>query len=391
MLAILCCVGASPAAFAAQAGNVDELRPLYANMMDVEEGKQLAQSSCAKCHGVDGVSTNAGVPNLAGQRSPYLFHQLRAFGSGARAHNIMNGVVKFLSTNALVNVAAYYASLEPAQPAAGNEVKEGADPVQAGRAAAASCAACHGETGVSKTPGVPNLIGQNPQYLRAAVAAYKGGQRKNDTMKAMVASVSDADLNKIALYFALQKANRAQTPAAGNAKTGQALASVCAGCHGAQGVSGNPSATPSLAGQDASYLDSALHGYKSGTRSDATMKGLASGLDDAGIKNLAAYYASLQPQAPTVSRPMSTAQWVERCNRCHGANGNSTDPNRPALAAQRADYLQKILASFRSGARHSPEMAAMSAVLSDDAIQNIAAYYAHQKARTVVFSQLPCR
>ncbi len=393
-LAILFGVGGSPAALAqgvaTQAGSDDELRPLYANAMDVEEGKHLAQTACASCHGAAGISATAGVPNLAGQRSVYLYRELRAYVSGARDNNAMNGAVKFLSADALVNVAAYYASLDSAQPAAASNAKGEPDPVQAGKAAAAVCAGCHGEIGISKTPGTPSLVGQEPKYLVAAMAAYKDGQRKNDTMKAMIAPVAEANQNNIALFYALQKPARAQTAAAGNPTAGQTLAAVCAGCHGAQGVSGNP-ATPSLAGQDAQYLAAALHGYQDGSRSDATMKGLVEGFDDTAIKNLAAYYASLQPQPPNVRKPLTAAQWAERCDRCHGVNGNSTNPRLPALAAQREDYLQKVLNAYRSGARRSPEMAAMADVLSENDIKNLAAYYAHQKARAIVYVPMPTR
>ena len=393
-LAILFWVGGSPDALAqgvaTQTGSDDELRPLDANAMDVEEGKHLAQTACANCHGAKGISTTAGVPNLAGQRSVYLYRELRAYVSGARDNNTMNGAVKFLSSDALVNVAAYFASLDPAQPAAAGNAKIEPDPAQAGKAAAAACTGCHGEIGISKTPGIPSLVGQEPQYLVAAMAAYKGGQRKNGTMKAMIAPVADANLNNIALFYALQKPERAQTAAAGNPTAGQTLAAVCSSCHGAQGVSGNPT-TPSLAGQDAQYLTVALHGYKDGSRSDATMKGLAGGFDDTAIKNLAAYYASLQPQPPNVRKPLTAAQWAERCDRCHGINGNSTDPRRPALAAQREDYLQKVLNAYRSGARRSPEMAAMADALSENDIKNLAAYYARQKARATVYVPMPTR
>ena len=390
-LAMMCWVGTSQIALAQnKSGTVDELSPLRANAMDVEEGKHLAQTTCSKCHGAEGISTTAGVPNLAGQRPAYLFRELRAYISGARNNNIMNGTVRFLSTDALVDVSAYYAALEPAQPATVSGARDDADPAQAGKVAAVGCAACHGEIGTSQMPGVPSLSGQDPKYLAATMAAYKNGQRKNDIMKGMIARVTDADQNNIALFYALQKPNRVQAAAAGNAKAGEALASVCAGCHGNKGVSGNP-ATPSLAGQDSQYLTAALQSYKGGFRSDATMKGLAAGLDDASMKNVAAYYASLQPQQPNVSRPLSTAQWVERCNRCHGVNGNSTNPSRPALAGQRMDYLQKVLTAYRSGARRSPEMAAMADVLSEDAIKNLAAYYSRQRARAVVYVPIPTK
>ena len=119
------------------------------------------------------------------------------------------------------------------------------------------------------------------------------------------------------------------------------------------------------------------------------MKGMAAALDDKAMKNLAAYYAAQTPKAPNVRKPLTTEEWTQRCDRCHGVNGNSTDPRFPMLASQRADYLQKALHDYRTRARKSTEMAAMSDGLSDDDVENLAAYYARQKARAVLFVPLP--
>jgi cytochrome c553 len=339
---------------------------------------------------MSGISTAGGVPHLAGQRPAYLHLELRAYQTGARGDTAMDSAVKFLSDDALVKVAAYYASLEPAQPVAtgGAKVTTQPDPVQAGKAAAAGCAGCHGEGGISKMPGTPSLVGLDPKYLLAAMNGYKSGRRKHDMMKSLLAAVSDADLSNIALYFALQKPARSQNPVSGKQAAGKTAAAACAGCHGDQGVSGNP-ATPSLAGQDAQYLATALQAYKDGSRKEQTMQGLAAPLDDRVIKDLAAFYAAQQPQPPRVRKPLSTAEWSQRCDRCHGVNGNSTDPRLPALAAQRADYLEKVLHAYRTGTRKSAPMAAMSEVLTEADVQKLAAYYAQQKARAFVYVTLP--
>ena len=384
------CPGANAQRPAAQTGGGDDLRPLYANAQDVAEGKRLAEATCAKCHGVSGVSTVAGVPHLAGQRAAYLYRELRAYQSGARGNDTMNGTVTFLSNDALTNVAAYYASLDPAPPAAGSEPPARPDAVLAGKTAAAGCAGCHGEAGISKMPGTPSLVGQDPKYLVGTMTAYKTGQRKNDIMKTMLAALGDTDLSNVALYYALQKPARAQTPAPGDQAAGKEAAAACAGCHGAQGVSGNP-ATPSLAGQDAQYIVAALTEYKNGSRDDATMKGLAAALNDAVIKDLAAFYAAQTPRAANVRKPLTTAEWVQRCDRCHGTNGNSTDPRLPALAGQRVEYLEKVLHAYKSGMRRSLEMAAMSDGLTDADVGNLAAYYAHQRPRAVVYVTVPAR
>lgn len=367
--------------------SADEIKAVYATPQDVAEGRRVAATSCAACHGANGISTTKGTPNLAGQRSAYLLLEIKAYKSGARTVEAMTNAVRFLSDDALIKAAAYYASLDPAPPNPASGAKATppqSDPVQAGKNAAAVCAGCHGSAGISKMPGTPNLVGLDPKYLVAAMKSYKNGQRKNDVMKPMIAAVAEPELNNIALYFALQKPARAQTPVAGDQAAGKAAAAACAGCHGENGVSGNP-AIPSLAGQDAQYLAAALRAYKDGARSDETMKGLAATLDDAGARNLAAFYANQQPQPTNVRKPLSTAEWAQRCDRCHGVNGNSTDPRLPALAAQRVDYLAKTLHAYRTGDRKSPQMAAMSDVLTEIDVENLAAYYAGQNARAVVY------
>jgi cytochrome c553 len=390
MVSAACASGVFAQGRAAKPAPADDLRPVYANAADIAEGKRVAQASCAGCHGANGVSRMKAIPHLAGQRPAYLYTELKVYQAGGRGENAMSNAVKFLNDDALYKVAAYFASLEPAQPASAG-AKSGAakpDPVRAGKGAAAACAGCHGDTGVSKMPGTPSLAGLDPKYLVAATNAYKSGQRKNELMKSMAATLSDADLANVALFYALQKPQRAQTPAAGDQAAGKAAAAACAGCHGDAGMSATP-ANPSLAGQDAQYLAAALAAYKQGARSDETMKGLAAALDDAAMKNLAAYYAAQQPQPANVRRPVSTAEWVERCDRCHGAGGNSTDPRLPALAAQRQDYLQKVLNAYRSGKRKSSQMAAMSQALTEPDVDGLAAYYARQKARAVVFIIVP--
>jgi cytochrome c553 len=374
-----------------KAGGAD-LRAAYANAADVADGKRVADTSCAKCHGADGVSTTKDVPNLAGQRPAYLYAELQAYRSGARGDDAMRAAVRDLSDDALVKVSAYYASLDTARGAAENAKAAPAtpDPVQAGKSAAATCGGCHGEAGVGKIPGMPSLAGLDPKYLAAAMRAYKNSQRKSEIMTSALARATDTDINNIALYYALQKPVRTENPAPGDQTAGKAAAAGCAGCHGEQGVSENP-AIPSLAGQDAQYFGAALKDYKDGSRRDETMKGQVAQLDDTAIKNMAAYYAMQQPQPAKIRKPLSSAEWAQRCDRCHGVDGNSTDPRMPALAGQRVDYLQKVLHAYRTGTRKSPQMAAMSDVLSETDVENLAAYYGRQKPRTMVYVILPSK
>ncbi len=378
---------AASAAAQTTAGSAGDLKPLYADSGDIAEGKRLAGSSCASCHGADGISASTDVPNLAGQRAVYLYIELRAYLSGQRSDSAMHNAVKFLNDDALVKVAAYYASLEPAQAKPASHAAK-PDAFEAGKKAAETCTGCHGDAGITKTPGMPSLVGLDPKYFVDALNDYKNGKRKNELMKSMVAAINDTAAKNIALFFALQKPAPAKTPAPGDAAAGKAGAASCGGCHGETGVSATPG-TPSLAGQDAEYIAAALRAYKDGTRNHETMKGMVASLNAAAIKNLAAFYAGQKPEALNVRKPLTMQEWAERCERCHGLNGNSTNPRIPALAGQHMEYLSKVLNAYRTGARKSSEMAAMSGGLSENDIENLAAYFASQHARSVLYIVTP--
>ena len=236
---------------------------------------------------------------------------------------------------------------------------------------------------------MPSLVGFDPKYFVAAVNAYKNGQRKHDMMKTLVSAISNTDLDHIALFYAMQKPAKAQTPSPGNQAAGKTAAGACAGCHGQGGVS--TGTAPSLAGQDAQYFASAMKEYKNGSRADPAMKAPAASLDESTVKNMGAYYANQTPQPPKFRKPLTTAELAQRCDRCHGVDGNSTDPRSPALAAQRADYLEKVMRAYRKGERRSSAMTAMLDEVSDAQIDSLAAHYARQKARTVVYVPLPSK
>lgn len=83
--------------------------------------------------------------------------------------------------------------------------------------------------------------------------------------------------------------------AEGDVEAGEAKSAVCAACHGANGISAVP-IYPNLAGQKEAYLANVLEAYKTQERKGANaavMWGVAGGLSEQDIANLAAYYASL--------------------------------------------------------------------------------------------------
>ena len=325
-------------------GTNDDLRAAYANAADVADGKRIAESTCAACHGANGISGIQGVPHLAGQRPAYLYTELRAYQSGARNDTTMGNTVKPLNDSALVKVAAYYASLEPAQPATAR-CQAGARPGRSGPGRKDRRGRlCRLPRRNRRQQDAGNA---EPRRARSAISGRGDEGVQERPAQERHDEVDDAprspmpDLNNIALYLRAAKAcagGRRRQPAI--AAAGKAASAACAGCHGDKGVSANP-AIPSLAGQDAQYLVAALHAYKDGSRGDETMKGLAASLDEPPRRTSRPFTRVCQPQPTNVRKPLTTAEWAQRCDRCHGVNGNSTDPRLPALAAQRVDYLRK--------------------------------------------------
>ena len=74
------------------------------------------------------------------------------------------------------------------------------DPV-AGKDKAKTCAACHGENGVSQAPNFPHLAGQYSDYIIRALKDYKSGARKNPIMQGQVANLSEKDMEDLAAHY----------------------------------------------------------------------------------------------------------------------------------------------------------------------------------------------
>jgi cytochrome c553 len=68
------------------------------------------------------------------------------------------------------------------------------------------------------------------------------------------------------------------------------------------------------------------------------------------------------------------------CVACHGVNGNSANPEWPSVAGQSGPYIIKQLKAFKSGERQNPLMTPMAQPLSDDDMEDLAAYYSSQTA-----------
>ena len=81
--------------------------------------------------------------------------------------------------------------------------------------------------------------------------------------------------------------------AGGDAAAGEAKSANCTGCHGRNGKSTNPN-NPNLAGQKEAYLIKSTKAYRDGVRKDPMMSSMVTGLSDADIADLAAFYSKVK-------------------------------------------------------------------------------------------------
>jgi len=177
------------------------------------------------------------------------------------------------------------------------------DPVH-GKAISYTCLGCHGVEGYKNAYpnySVPELRGQHPEYLIAALKEYKSGERSHFTMHSQAEELSAQDISDIATYFA-----GAPLPA-GHKAAAQVpeVASLCVSCHGADGVGITP-LYPTLAGQHADYLARALDEYQKGARKNVIMATFAAHLTSAQMDAIADYFAKQQPSLQTLPRPYTS-------------------------------------------------------------------------------------
>jgi cytochrome c553 len=134
----------------------------------------------------------------------------------------------------------------------------------------AECAACHGENGSSDLPDVPVLAGQHSLYAITQLFLFREQRRKNSSMQALAARMSDDDLrgfsDQIGKLPALPSNSKSNTLDAERMQQGEKLSNQykCSFCHGADMAGGQQ--VPRLAGQKQNYLLNSLQYLKTGIR-----------------------------------------------------------------------------------------------------------------------------
>lgn len=192
--------------------------------------------------------------------------------------------------------------------AGGMDISEGS--AKAGKTKSELCQGCHGEKGMSVDPTTfPNLAGQYAGYIFKQVQDFQLGNRNDDTMSAMAATVTSMqDLKDIAVYYSSQPVMKGKPASnsslASKGKTiflkGIANKGVygCVNCHGqnGKGKSKTNSLFPVIGGQTKPYIIKQLTNLKSGKRNNdpaGMMQDIAKKLSADDIKAVAEYVSTL--------------------------------------------------------------------------------------------------
>jgi cytochrome c553 len=204
------------------------------------------------------------------------------------------------------------AAAAPAAPATpGDPFAHGT--AAAGATKAAVCSSCHGPNGNSTNPEWPRLAGQSAVYIAEQLRLFRSGVRNNPVMKPLASTLSDADIDDLAVYY------EAQTPTGLEAdpsfwKAGQALylrgdpahqIPACVACHGPAGRGNLAAGYPALRAQQSVYVVKQLNDYASGARYSAAnpasasrngimMFTIAKRLSPEQIRNVASYVQGMR-------------------------------------------------------------------------------------------------
>ena len=204
--------------------------------------------------------------------------------------------MKFLSILAIV----FFVSINLINTAYSSDIDKGKE-------LSVSCAACHGDNGISVNPVWPKLAGQNPKYLASQLYEFRKGaegNRNNAVMYGIAVTLSDSDIEDLSAYYASLKSNVGLTQdkylelgrdmyRGGNMDI---KIQACISCHGPNGQGNYAAAIPMLSGQHSQYTYQQLKNFQSSMRSNDNnkmMRNIVHRMTDEEMKAVASYIEGL--------------------------------------------------------------------------------------------------
>jgi len=164
--------------------------------------------------------------------------------------------------------------------------------LEAGKERSMLCGYCHGKDGNSVKPDIPNLAGQNTEYLLKQFELFATGERKSYVMQQLAKSLSNEEKINMTLFFSAQTV-RPQEGIVTSEKGKARYDSLCVACHGEDGRGNHE--LPRLAGQKKEFLMMTLSNFKKGkaARASSPMVNIMKVVDEHEIEPLADYIATM--------------------------------------------------------------------------------------------------
>lgn len=174
--------------------------------VDLARAEEINMGRCFLCHGVEGESTTALYPRLAGQHYQYIAKQLADFKAGRRQSDTMVNMAADLAPEEMLALGVYFEK----KPTRAQDVQDG-ELAAIGRfiflrgneySGVAACASCHGERGLG-TSQLPRLAGQVPQYIERQLRSFNSRNRTNDNavMHSIASRLTELEIRSVALYI----------------------------------------------------------------------------------------------------------------------------------------------------------------------------------------------
>jgi len=176
-----------------------------------ENASDLIRKECSTCHGPRGVSVAPTFPNLAGQPTPYLEAQLKAFRDRSRAdphaQAFMWGMAAQLSDSVISEIAQFFSAQAPARGKPGDaaEIAAGKKIYDEGIEAqhVPPCGSCHGDKAQGNGP-FPRLAGQHRGYLERQLEVFATNMRANEIMHENAKNLTALQISQVAAFLSAQ-------------------------------------------------------------------------------------------------------------------------------------------------------------------------------------------
>lgn len=371
--------------------------------------------TCTACHGTFGI--NEGFPYLAGLTPEYILTQLKSF-SGRYADipqreeaGTMIDQVSELTEENFEYLSDYFGHISYSSKTAKENLfdldeddliiyEQGKSVVKE-----AACLSCHND---SLTP---KITGQNDIYIETSLYAFAEGERKNDSMEAVLKSdaISEDDYEAVSMYLSQLINVKQQTfneLAPEDIKV--SFTKNCATCHTSSNLD---SRIPILSGLKSRYIKTEFKNFAAKKRSDTVthhMGKVANLLSKEQISLFAEYIdddlacasessaatalkkeaddtsATTDPTDTVTAHALLTPEQLEinkgelvfkdrknRCATCHNPKGTSIGPQ---IHGQREGYLVHSLMDFKARRRKGSSMSGVARKLSEEDINAVSKY-----------------